>query len=174
MYLQNKLLWDKVKKWSRIGQQQKSLRYRFLRNFCLLWPNIYFWMGDWVLDSVSSKFWYLRNISQFLNILSLKLGNTYTKYTQSILKVYSKSSPALIVVNQSSTEMLNCFIILFPRLYICSSTTIRILGKFLEYCLFGVHYTLLHYPGDATYTVVYSEPWQTYKKRHSEKIVNVF
>ena len=79
--------WTRAKNWDLV-----------LRNFWVLWAKFYFWKKDVVLGSVSTHF----------------LESCEATHIKSLL--YYKSSPVLLVVNQTYIKMRNCFIILFPQL----------------------------------------------------------
>lgn len=100
------------------GEGIKRLWYLFLRNIQLLWSGCYFWRGyaeRWALSPTGIKIFFIFPgflNSDFFSWLSIR----ETTGIQSLL--YKKPSLALLVVNQTSTKMFQCFIISFPQLYV--------------------------------------------------------
>ena len=70
-YNLRKNIWNKVKKSSKIMQEQKTLITVSVR-FWLPLQKFYLWKEDWALGSVFNQFWSFRNISKFPKILSIK------------------------------------------------------------------------------------------------------
>ena len=67
--------YNKVKKSSKIGQDQKALNL-LLRNFWLLLPKFNFWKGDWELGSTSTQLLDFLHISCHKSF-SNSWGNSY-------------------------------------------------------------------------------------------------
>ena len=63
-------IWNKVKKFSKLGRVRK-LWYLFLCTFWLLLQNFNFWNEDWALDHVSTQTWKFSNNSEGPKIVSL-------------------------------------------------------------------------------------------------------
>ena len=58
----------------------------------------------------------------FLDFLRSLRGSATHEVTRTQSLLYQRSSAALLLVNQTNTKMLNCFITLFQRLYLTNGT----------------------------------------------------
>ena len=97
-------------------------------------PSVIFRRGC-TLGSASNQIWDFSDISYFFNILSLKLlGNSYGNLYKSFIILEIK--PAVLIINQTYTKTLNCFITSFPPFEEAVARSVTYVIDF--YCTMGL------------------------------------